>query len=124
LFGEILNWAWTYFNVRLLNRTVVTVILSKPYILHTTSESSCEKLRVPRAREEDDTYVIDRLISHARYEEDSCWLLRVRWAACGPDDDTWEPALELPEELVRKYERRKSLSWSPSSNRQAVQIKN
>jgi hypothetical protein len=66
--------------------------------------------RVPRAREEDDTYVIDRFISHARDEEDSCWLLRVRWAAYGPDDDTWEPALELPEELVRKYERRKSLS--------------
>jgi hypothetical protein len=53
--------------------------------------------------------VIDRLISHARDEEDSCWLLRVRWAAYGPDDDTWEPALELPEGLVRKYERRKKL---------------
>jgi hypothetical protein len=48
-----------------------------------------ETKRVPRAREEDDTYVIDRLISHARDEEDSCWLLRVRWAAYGPDDDTW-----------------------------------
>jgi hypothetical protein len=66
--------------------------------------------RVPRACEEEDTYVIDRLISHARDEKDSCWLLRVRWAAYGPDDDTWKPAHELPEELVRKYERRKSLS--------------
>jgi hypothetical protein len=66
--------------------------------------------RVPRAREEDDTYVIDRIVSHARDEEESRWLLRVRWAAYGPDGDTWEPALELPERLVRKYERRKSLS--------------
>jgi hypothetical protein len=66
--------------------------------------------RVPRTREEDDTYVIDRLISHARDEEDSCWLLCVRWAAYGPDYDTWEPAVELPEELVRKYERCKLFS--------------
>jgi hypothetical protein len=58
--------------------------------------------RVPRAREEDDTYVIDRLISHARDEEDSCWLFRVRLAAYGPDDDNWELALELPDGLVRK----------------------
>jgi hypothetical protein len=56
------------------------------------------------------TYVINRLISHARDEEDSCWLLRVRWETYGPDDDKWEPALEFPEELVRNYERLKSLS--------------
>jgi hypothetical protein len=55
-------------------------------------------------------YVINRLISHARDEEDSCWLLRVHWETYGPDDDKWEPALELPEELVRNYERLKSLS--------------
>jgi hypothetical protein len=65
--------------------------------------------RVLRTREEDDTYVIDGLISYARDEEDSCWLLRVRWAAYGPDGDTWEPALEFPEGLVRKYELRKKL---------------
>jgi hypothetical protein len=57
------------------------------------------------------TYVIDRLISHARDEEDSCWLLRVRWAAYGPDGDTWESALEFPEVLVRNFERLKSLYY-------------
>jgi hypothetical protein len=61
-------------------------------------------------RETDDTYVIDRLLSHARADDDSCWLLRVRWAAYGPDDDTWEPATELPKDLVLRYERRKKLS--------------
>ena len=62
-----------------------------------------------QTRETDDTYVIERLLSHARAEDDSCWLLRVRWAAYGSDDDTWEPARELPEEMVRRYERRKGL---------------
>ena len=44
MFGEIFDWPWAYFNVRLLNRTVVIEIFSKPYILHSTSESFCEKL--------------------------------------------------------------------------------
>jgi Chromo (CHRromatin Organisation MOdifier) domain len=71
-------------------------------------EPPTTKRRV-QARETDDTYVIDRLLSHARAEDDSCWLLRVRWAAYGPDDDTWEPACELSENLVRRYEKRKGL---------------
>jgi Chromo (CHRromatin Organisation MOdifier) domain len=54
--------------------------------------------------------VIDRLLSHARADDDSCWLLRVRWASYGPDEDTWEPAFELPEALVRRYEKRKGLA--------------
>ena len=65
--------------------------------------------KIARQREDADMYVIDRLISHARADDDSCWLVRVRWAAYGSDDDTWEPAMELPEELVRRYERRKKL---------------
>ena len=62
------------------------------------------------AREADDSYVIDRLVSHARAEYGSCWLLRVRLDAYGADDDTWEPAAGLPADLVRRYERRKKLS--------------
>ena len=42
-------------------------------------------------------------------DEDSCWLIRVRWAAYSADEDTWEPATELPEDMVRRYERRKKL---------------
>jgi Chromo (CHRromatin Organisation MOdifier) domain len=72
------------------------------------------------SREEDDTYVIDRLVAHARDEEDSCWLIRVRWAPYSADDDTWEPAKELPEDMVRRYERRKKfpdglLTWAEPS---------
>jgi hypothetical protein len=37
--------------------------------------------RMTIGREDDDTYVIDRLVTHARDEKDSCWLIRVRWAA-------------------------------------------
>jgi hypothetical protein len=65
--------------------------------------------RVTIGREDDDTYVIDRFLTHARDEEDSCWLIRVRWAAYSADDDTWEPATELPEDMFRRYERRKKL---------------
>ena len=54
-------------------------------------------------------FVIDRFMSHARDERDKEWLIRVRWAGFSADDDTWEPAGGLPEELVRKYERRKKL---------------
>jgi hypothetical protein len=72
-------------------------------------EPPTKKRRV-QARETDDTYVIDRLLSHARVEDDSCWRLRVRWAAYGLDDDTWEPTCELPENLVRRYEKRKGLA--------------
>ena len=60
-------------------------------------------------READDTYVIERFITHARDDEDACWLIRVRWAAYSADEDTWEPATELPEDMVRRYERRKKL---------------
>jgi hypothetical protein len=65
--------------------------------------------RRQQTRETDDTYVIYRLLSHGRAEDDSCWLLSVRWAAYGADDDTWEPACELPESMVRRYEKHKGL---------------
>jgi transposase InsO family protein len=67
---------------------------------------------VERRRKEtevDDEYVIDRLISHGRAEDDSEWLVRVRWAGFSSSEDTWEPACNLPAELVRKYEKRKRL---------------
>jgi Integrase core domain len=59
--------------------------------------------------EPDDEYVIDRFVSHARAEDNSGWLLRVRWAAFGADSDTWEPAEGLPNKMLRAYERRKKL---------------
>jgi hypothetical protein len=75
------------------------------------SKPRVQKPPIVRPRQErDDEYVIDRLVSHARAEDDSCWLVRVRWAAFGPDDDTWEPAASIPETFLRLYERRKKLS--------------
>jgi hypothetical protein len=55
-------------------------------------------------------FVIDRFVSHAPASDESCWLLRVRWAGFGPDEDTWESAEGLPPEMIQKYERRKKLS--------------
>jgi hypothetical protein len=44
------------------------------------SEPQVTKRR-QQTRETDDTFVVDQLFSHGRAEDDSCWLLRVRWAA-------------------------------------------
>ena len=33
----------------------------------------------------------------------------MRWAGFSAADETWEPARELPAELVERYERRKKL---------------
>jgi transposase InsO family protein len=55
-----------------------------------------------------DEYVIDRLISHAQ-DDDGAWLVRVRWAGFDSSDDTWEPAVNLPPKLIRKYEKQKKV---------------
>jgi hypothetical protein len=70
---------------------------------------------VPQSRrlqvtERDDEYVIQRLVSHARAEDDSGWLVRVRWAGFSSNDDTWEPASALPADMLKRYEHRKRLA--------------
>jgi hypothetical protein len=62
-----------------------------------------------RAVEPDDEFVIDRFVSHDRADDDYEWLIRVRSAGFSAADDSWEPARELPAELVGRYERRKKL---------------
>jgi hypothetical protein len=54
-------------------------------------------------------YVVERLLSHARADDDQGWLIRVRWAGFGSDGDTWEPAENLPRNMLERYERRKKL---------------
>jgi Chromo (CHRromatin Organisation MOdifier) domain len=61
------------------------------------------------AEESFEEYVIDRLVSH-RVTEDGQMLLRVRWFGYDSHQDTWEPAIGLPAELVRRYARRRRLS--------------
>jgi hypothetical protein len=55
-------------------------------------------------------HVIDRFLSHAKADDDSCWLIRVRWAGFDAEGDTWEPAEDVPEAMLRTYERRKNLA--------------
>jgi hypothetical protein len=72
--------------------------------------------KLPVAKQETE-YVIDRLISHARDENDREWIIRVRWAGFSAEEDTWEPVRNLPANMVRRYEKRKKLAeMSLSSN--------
>jgi hypothetical protein len=61
------------------------------------------------ATDPDDEYVIYYLVSHAPTEYEQGWLVRVRWAGFSRDEDTWETAKALPENMVARYERRKKL---------------
>jgi Chromo (CHRromatin Organisation MOdifier) domain len=74
---------------------------------------------VPRRRTtpepslEETEYVIERLLDHGQ-DEDGRTILKVRWAGFKPADDTWEPIQNLPEELVRRYAKRRKIEL-PSS---------
>ena len=47
-------------------------------------------------------YVVDRIVSH-RVADDGTLRLRVRWFGYDSSQDTWEPVVTLPPELVRRY---------------------
>jgi hypothetical protein len=88
-------------------------VLRCPMDLPSGVEWAPQQEKSPRSKtqtESDDMYVIDRLISHARSEDGHGWLIRVRWAGFGADGDTWEPAENLPANILQKYERRKRLA--------------
>lgn len=74
----------------------------------TTASSLRGTPRPPAENLSSNEYVIDRLISHERAEDDS-WLIRVRWAGFDSSEDTWEPVENLPTKLVEKYEKRKKI---------------
>ena len=46
------------------------------------------------------TYVVDRLVTHIRTTDKALEIL-VRWY--GYDEKTWEPRLNIPQELVPRY---------------------
>jgi transposase InsO family protein len=66
---------------------------------------------VPTVPDEGTKYVIDRIVSHGRSENDEV-IMRVRWSGYSDADDTWERVDDLPREIVEAYARRKKL---PSS---------
>lgn len=49
----------------------------------------------------DGEYAIDSLVGHKHRK--GYRYYRVRWEGCGSDEDTWEPAYNLPDKLVRSY---------------------
>lgn len=50
-------------------------------------------------------YVVDRLMEHG-HDDLGELIFRVRWYACGKDEDTWEPWHALPDDKVQRYMRR------------------
>ena len=52
---------------------------------------------------------MDHIVSHHQDAEGKVYF-RVRWFGYERDADTWEPLLHIPEEMVRRYVRRKKLN--------------
>jgi hypothetical protein len=80
--------------------------------LELISHSTASYIRPPRQTAAENLssneHVIDRLISHAQ-DDDCAWLVRVRWAGFDSSEDTLEPVVNLPPQLIRKYEKKKKV---------------
>jgi hypothetical protein len=55
---------------------------------------------VPTVPDEGTEYVIDRIVSHGRSENDEV-IMWVRWSGYSDADDTWERVEDLPREIVK-----------------------
>jgi Chromo (CHRromatin Organisation MOdifier) domain len=56
-----------------------------------------------------DEFVVERIVSH-RKDEYGIMYLKILWFGYGPEADTWEPLLHVPQEMTRQYVKRKKLS--------------
>ena len=54
-------------------------------------------------------FVIDRVIAHRVGADGQRWL-RIRWFGYDSSQDSWEPVVNIPPELVRRYVRRRRLN--------------
>jgi Chromo (CHRromatin Organisation MOdifier) domain len=63
---------------------------------------------VEEGLEEMDEFVVERIISH-RKDEYGIMYLKIRWFVYGPESDSWEPVLHIPQEMDRRYAKRKKL---------------
>ena len=53
-------------------------------------------------------YVMDKIVG-LRKADDGTWRYRVRWYGYAREDDTWEPADHIPDNVIRRYHRRVGL---------------
>ena len=56
--------------------------------------------------EADMEYAIERVVAHGETEAGTP-IYHVRWYGYGPEDDTWEPAENLPAKFIRRYRARR-----------------
>jgi hypothetical protein len=61
----------------------------------------------PKEAEEPE-YVLDKIVE-LRKAEDGTWSYRVRWYGYTREDDTWEPAAHISDNVIRRYHRRVGL---------------
>jgi Chromo (CHRromatin Organisation MOdifier) domain len=63
----------------------------------------------PTPRETDEPeYVMDKIVG-LRKADDGTWRYRVRWYGYTREDDTWEPADHIADNVIRRYHRRVGL---------------
>jgi hypothetical protein len=53
-------------------------------------------------------YVFEKIVG-LRKENDGTYRYRVRWYGYSREEDTWEPADHLPDNVIRRYHRRVGL---------------
>jgi Chromo (CHRromatin Organisation MOdifier) domain len=53
-------------------------------------------------------YVMDKIVG-LRKADDGTWRYRVRWYGYRREDDTWEPAAHISDNVIRRYHRRVGL---------------
>jgi hypothetical protein len=63
----------------------------------------------PTPKETDEPeYVMDKIVG-LRKADDGTWRYRVRWYGYTREDDTWEPAAHISDNVIRRYHRRVGL---------------
>jgi Chromo (CHRromatin Organisation MOdifier) domain len=87
-----------------------------PRQAHSDLPIRVEQRQPRRSREEphpgDREFVVEKLVGAAN-GEDGQHLYRVRWWGYDPEEDTWEPAEQLPAHFIWRYWRSRGLSTPP-----------
>jgi Chromo (CHRromatin Organisation MOdifier) domain len=73
-----------------------------------TKMTASSKEVVEEGPEEMVEFVVERIVSH-RKDEHGIMYLKIRWFGYGPDADTWEQLRHVPQEMTRRYVKRKKL---------------